>query len=54
MGWYVKGLRGAAEFRRRGGYLETYDQLVALVRDIMAENQNVDLSPHSFTEFAQK
>ena len=54
VGWYVKGLRGAAEFRRRGGYLETYDELVALVRDIMIENQNEDLSPKSFTDFAQQ
>lgn len=50
--WYVKGLRGAADFRRRGGGLETYEQLVALVADIMEENQGVDLQPRSFVDFA--
>ncbi len=54
VGWYVKGLRGAAEFRRRGGYLETYAQLVALVRDIMETNKTADLTPQSFTEFASE
>ncbi|MDD5953326.1 MAG: tRNA dihydrouridine synthase DusB [Oscillospiraceae bacterium] len=52
VGWYVKGLRGAAEFRRRGGYLETYEELVELVKDIIEENQNEDLMPKSFTEFS--
>ena len=52
VGWYVKGLRGAAEFRRRGGYLETYDQLVALVGEILEANREEDLSPGSFREFS--
>lgn len=52
VGWYVKGLRGAADFRRRGGYLETYEQLVQLVQDIMEMNKDEDLMPKSFTDFA--
>ena len=34
--WYLKGLRGAAEFRRRAGLLETRAQLDGLVKDIVA------------------
>ena len=52
VGWYVKGLRGAADFRRRGGYLETFDQLVALVAEIMETNKDEDLAAKSFTDFA--
>ena len=52
VGWYVKGLRGAADFRRRGGSLETYDQLVELVRDIMEENKDEDLNPQSVVDFS--
>lgn len=52
VGWYVKGLRGAAEFRRRGGYLETYAQLVQLVGEIMETNKDEDLMPKSFVDFA--
>lgn len=37
--WYLHGLRGAAEFRRRSGELETYRDLELLVRDILNENQ---------------
>lgn len=36
VGWYLHGLRGAAEFRRRAGLLETYADLVTLVKDILA------------------
>jgi tRNA-dihydrouridine synthase len=36
--WYLHGLRGAAEFRRRAGGLNTYEDLVALSKDILAEN----------------
>lgn len=52
VGWYIKGLRGAAEFRRRGGCLETYQQLVELVSDIMTANQEEDLSLKTFLDFA--
>lgn len=38
VGWYMKGLRGAAQFRREAGYLETFAQLVDLTRRIYAEN----------------
>ncbi|WP_050699215.1 tRNA dihydrouridine synthase DusB [Anaeromassilibacillus senegalensis] len=38
VGWYLKGMRGAAEFRRRAGTLETMDDLALLVRDIVAAN----------------
>lgn len=34
--WYLKGLRGAAEFRRRAGLLETRAQLKELVQDVIA------------------
>ena len=36
--WYLHGLRGAAEFRRRAGGLNTYEDLVMLSKDILAEN----------------
>lgn len=36
VGWYLKGLRGAAGFRRRAGALETFAQLEELVKDVMA------------------
>ena len=36
VGWYLRGLRGAAEFRRRAGFLETRGQLDGLVRDVVA------------------
>ena len=39
VGWYLKGLRGAAEFRRRAGSLETRAQLDALVRDVVAAQE---------------
>lgn len=35
VGWYLHGLRGAAGFRKRAGQLETYEDLVLLVRDII-------------------
>ena len=34
--WYLKGLRGAAEFRRRAGFLETRAQLDELMKEIVA------------------
>ncbi|HHW45764.1 MAG TPA: tRNA dihydrouridine synthase DusB [Clostridiales bacterium] len=36
--WYIKGMRGASEFRRRCGGLETYSQLEALCEDIIKYN----------------
>lgn len=37
--WYLKGLRGAAGFRRRTGQLESRAQLDALVRDVLAAQE---------------
>lgn len=37
--WYLKGLRGAAGFRRRAGQLESRAQLGALVRDVLAAQE---------------
>ena len=34
--WYLRGLRGAAQFRRRAGFLETREDLKKLVRDVLA------------------
>lgn len=36
--WYLHGLHGAAEFRRRSGELETFHDLELLARDILQEN----------------
>ena len=33
--WYLKGMRGAAEFRRKCGYLESYDDLVDMVHELI-------------------
>lgn len=38
VGWYLKGLRGAAGFRREAGTLETFAQLEELSREILREN----------------
>ena len=38
VGWYMKGLRGAAEFRRRAGGLSTLAELDALLMDMYREN----------------
>ncbi len=35
-GWYLKGMRGAAGFRRRAGFLETFRDLEELARDVLA------------------
>ena len=35
VGWYVKGIHGAAEFRRRAGYLSTLAELDQLIEDII-------------------
>ncbi|WP_411676062.1 tRNA dihydrouridine synthase DusB [Caproicibacter sp.] len=39
VGWYLKGLRGAAEFRRRGSLLSTMVELETLTKDVIAENE---------------
>lgn len=39
VGWYLKGLKGAAEFRRRSGFLETYAQLEELTKEILAAQE---------------
>lgn len=36
--WYIKGVQGAAEFRRRSGTLTTLADLDCLIRDILAAN----------------
>lgn len=38
VGWYLKGMKNAASFRRRAGTLETWKQLEELVRDILGTN----------------
>ena len=38
VGWYLKGMKNAASYRRRAGTLETWAQLEELVRDILADN----------------
>lgn len=35
VGWYLKGMRGASEFRRRAGFLESRADLDALVKDVI-------------------
>ena len=42
VGWYVKGLHGAAEFRRRAGYLSTLAELEQLIEDIIKENSQAE------------
>ena len=39
VGWYLHGLRGAAEFRRRAGQLCTLEDLDRLVGDVYQHNQ---------------
>lgn len=39
IGWYLKGLRGAAEFRRRGSLISSMAELEALTKDVIAENE---------------
>ena len=41
VGWYLKGLRGAAGFRRRTSTLETYAQLEWLVKDVIEEQERL-------------
>ena len=42
VGWYVKGIHGAAEFRRRAGYLSTLAELEQLIEDIIKENSQAE------------
>lgn len=42
VGWYMHGLRNAAEFRRRAGYLSTLSELDELLRDVYIENKRTD------------
>lgn len=39
VGWYLHGMRGAAEFRRRAGGLSTREDLDLLLRDVFAAAQ---------------
>jgi tRNA-dihydrouridine synthase B len=39
VGWYLKGMRGASEFRRRAGFLESRADLDALVKDVIAAQE---------------
>ncbi|MEF2795901.1 MAG: tRNA dihydrouridine synthase DusB [Hydrogeniiclostridium sp.] len=39
VGWYMKGVRGAAEFRRRAGELSSREDLFLLVRDVVEAQQ---------------
>jgi tRNA-dihydrouridine synthase len=38
VGWYLKGMKNAAEFRRRAGTLETWEQLEQLSKDVIDSN----------------
>ena len=39
VGWYVRGIKGAAEFRRRAGYLCSLEDLDTLIAEILVENK---------------
>ena len=39
VGWYLHGMRGAAEFRRRAGELATLADLDRLLSDVYEKNQ---------------
>ncbi|MBR5942195.1 MAG: tRNA dihydrouridine synthase DusB, partial [Clostridia bacterium] len=36
-GYYLRGMRGAAELRRRGSLVETYAQLESVVSDALSK-----------------
>lgn len=40
VGWYLKGMRGASEFRRRAGFLDSRADLDVLVRDVIAAQED--------------
>ncbi len=46
--WYMRGLRGAAEFRRKAGEIHTLADLEALCAFVVKENEGVEL-PTGFT-----
>ena len=39
--WYMKGMRGAAAFRKRSGELCTYEDAVRLASDVLAANPDI-------------
>ena len=41
-GWYLKGLRGAAGFRRRACALSTFAELEALTKDVILANEETE------------
>ena len=43
--WYMHGLRGAAEFRRMAGELETLSDLDKLLEKVYIENKDVPFDP---------
>lgn len=43
VGWYLKGMRGASEFRRRASFLESLADLDALVKDVVAAQEETPL-----------
>lgn len=48
--WYMRGLRGAAEYRRAAGTLETMGDLYALCRRVTEETAPEDAAPASYAE----
>jgi tRNA-dihydrouridine synthase B len=44
VGWYLKGLRGASEFRRCAGFLESLADLDGLVKNVIAAQEETPLS----------
>ena len=42
-GWYIKGMLGAASFRREIGGLETMDQLKALAAGVIESAEKNDI-----------
>ena len=48
VGWYVKGIHGAAEFRRRAGYLSTLAELEQLIEDIIKKILKQNKNKYTF------
>lgn len=44
MGWYLHGMKNAAQFRRRAGELSTLGDLDMLLKDVYAENEQCAMS----------
>lgn len=40
VGWYLKGIKNAAAFRRRAGLIETFLQLEELVKDVLTQSMS--------------